>query len=267
MAYHEGELEMQRRAGVQELAGRVSRIIGSDVPPAAAVFLAGRTFVIAATVGAGGAVTASLLGGRAGFATARTERFVTVEPAFGHLERVFADIAATGMIGLLAIDPPTRRRIRVNGTASRRGAALDISTSEVYSNCPQYITPRGVESLAIAAAPQASTGSVLTAGQQQWIAAADTFFLATAHPTRGADASHRGGPPGFVSVEAPGRLSWPDYPGNNMFNSLGNLAIEPRCGLLFVDFATGATLQLRGRAVVQGDETRLVTFDVDEVMA
>jgi predicted pyridoxine 5'-phosphate oxidase superfamily flavin-nucleotide-binding protein len=266
MAYHEGELEMQRRAGVQELAGRVSRIIGSDVPPAAAAFLAARPFVIAATVGADGTVTASLLGARPGFATARTERFVTVEPVFGHLEGVFADVAATGTIGLLAIDPPTRRRIRVNGTASRRGAALDISTSEVYSNCPQYITPRGVESLAAAAMPQASTANVLTVAQQQWIGSADTFFLATAHPA-GADASHRGGPPGFVTVETPGRLSWPDYPGNNMFNSLGNLAVQPRCGLLFVDFATGATLQLRGRAVVEGDETRLVTFDVEEVMA
>lgn len=267
MAYHEGELEMQRRAGVQDLAERVARVIGSDVSAAAAAFLAARTFVVAATVAADGAVTASLLGGRAGFAAARTERFVTIEPVSGHLDRVFADIAATGTIGILAIDPPTRRRIRVNGTASRRGAAIDVSTSEVYANCPQYITPRGVESLAAATPTGDAPSDVLTIAQQEWIAGADTFFLATAHPTRGADASHRGGPPGFVAVETPSRLRWPDYPGNNMFNSLGNLAVRPRCGLLFVDFATGATLQLRGRAVVDGDETRQITFDVDEVMA
>jgi hypothetical protein len=56
-------------------------------------------------------------------------------------------------------------------------------------------------------------------------------------------------------------LSWPDYPGNNMFNSLGNLLVNPRCGLLFVDFERAAALQLLGRAEVRGDRERVVMFD------
>ena len=265
MTYHEGELEMQRRAGVRQLADRVGGIINNAIHPAMAAFLAAQRFVIAATVDADGAISSSLLGGATGFATATNERTVTVAPAFGQIERVMGDVAATGLIGLLAIHQATRRRIRINGSGSRHGNALRISTAEVYSNCPQYIRPRVVRERETAT-PSTSTGEALSPAQQEWIAGADTFFLASAHPQRGADASHRGGPPGFVTVESPTRLRWPDYSGNNMFNSLGNLSVYPRCGLLFVDFARGATLQLRGRARVEGDEERATIVEVDEVV-
>jgi predicted pyridoxine 5'-phosphate oxidase superfamily flavin-nucleotide-binding protein len=244
MAWHEGELEMQRRAGVRDLADRVARIINADIPPVAAAFVAAQPFVIVSTVDASGQPTASLLGGSPGFARAYDARTLTITPTFGH--DVFDDIAATGMIGILAIDPSTRRRMRVNGTAVRRGDAIVVTTQEVYSNCPQYIRPRTF-------APKS-----LTEASREVIAKADTFFLATAHPQRGADASHRGG---AVHIESPTRLTWPDLPGNNMFNSLGNLAVNPRCGLLFVDFERAAALRLRGRAVVEGDEERRVIFE------
>jgi hypothetical protein len=119
-----------------------------------------------------------------------------------------------------------------------------------------------------------SSGSRLSAEQLCRIRGADTLFIATAHPERGADASHRGGGPGFVSA-GPGRVSWPDYPGNTMFNTLGNIESYGRAGLLFIDFETGRTLQITGRAAV-GWETeddrsasaigRPVTVDVEEVI-
>ena len=81
---------------------------------------------------------------------------------------------------------------------------------------------------------------------------ADTFFLGTTNPERGSDTSHRGGAPGFVRVDGD-RLWWPDYPGNNLFNSFGNLAVDPEAALLFFDFDTGRTLQLSGTAEVDWD--------------
>jgi ferredoxin-NADP reductase len=89
------------------------------------------------------------------------------------------------------------------------------------------------------------------------------------------DASHRGGEPGFVHVDGDARLVFPDYAGNNHFNTLGNLILDPRAGLLFVDFAAGSLLQLTGRARIDwGSDAvarfagarRLVAFDVDEIV-
>jgi uncharacterized protein len=262
MAWHEGELEMQRRAGVREMADRVARIIGPDIPPAAAAFLAAQPFVVLATVDRGGAVSATLLAGDPGFARATSDRTLTLGPRTGHLDRVSADVDATGILGLLAIHPATRRRMRANGTAVRSGQTFTLTTSEVYSNCPQYIRPRNVT---IATATTPTHLRSLTEAQRQQIRESDTFFIATAHPTRGADASHRGGYPGFVEVEGD-RLTWPDYPGNNMFNTLGNLVVNPRCSLLFVDFDRGTTLQLRGTATVHGEEERYVEFEVGQVI-
>ena len=110
-------------------------------------------------------------------------------------------------------------------------------------------------------------GSELGAAQREFVHAADTFFLATVHGG-GADASHRGGNPGFVHVTSPTELSWRDYPGNSMFLTLGNLAADPRAGLLFLDWETGAALQLSGTARTEfaPDGTRTVRFTVEAVV-
>ncbi|MBD2020206.1 pyridoxamine 5'-phosphate oxidase family protein, partial [Leptolyngbya sp. FACHB-36] len=86
----------------------------------------------------------------------------------------------------------------------------------------------------------------------------DTFFIASLHPTHGADASHRGGYPGFVQVDSE-RLVFPDYSGNNMFNTLGNLQVNPSAGLLFIDFEQGHTLQLTGSATIVWEPERIAT--------
>jgi uncharacterized protein len=110
---------------------------------------------------------------------------------------------------------------------------------------------------------------------RRWLENADTFFLATAHPESGVDASHRGGKPGFVRVENEKRFVFPDYAGNNMFNSLGNINSYPRAGLLFPDFQSGATLQITGTANIiwEGPQIagfpgarRLVSIDVEKVV-
>lgn len=110
---------------------------------------------------------------------------------------------------------------------------------------------------------------------QLWITQADTFFIASFHPESGADASHRGGFPGFVQVVNSNKLVFPDYSGNNMFQTFGNLIVNPNAGLLFIDFEQGHTLQLIGKAKVIWDvdrlsefagAQRLVEFDIDQVL-
>lgn len=91
------------------------------------------------------------------------------------------------------------------------------------------------------------------------IRAADTFFIASHNTVGGADASHRGGMPGFVRVSQEEgstkvrMLVWDDYAGNNHFQTLGNVHLDPRVGLLFVDFEDGCILQVAGEAEISWD--------------
>lgn len=69
----------------------------------------------------------------------------------------------------------------------------------------------------------------------EMIETSEFFFLATAHGDS-VDCSFKGGAPGFVRVTGPATLEWPDYDGNSMYRSLGNIKCSPRAGLLFIRF-------------------------------
>jgi hypothetical protein len=168
-------------------------------------------------------------------------------------------------IGLLFIDPRDRSRLRVNGTVTRfEDSGFELATEEVYPNCQKYIQRRSLERLADAPnEPDVRSHDGLADTHRQWIRSADTFFIATAHPERGADASHRGGEPGFVDVRGD-TLVVPDYPGNNMFCTLGNVEVTGRAGLLFVDFEEGDVLQLTGDADLVWDNSRVKEYETAE---
>jgi len=188
------------------------------------------------------------------------------------------NVARPGPLGLLAIDLSTRRRLRFNGRAlhdPERG--IFLSVEQVYGNCPKYIQARrlDLEGGGHRVAPPVRA-SALSERQTAWIAAADTFFVASFHPEGGADASHRGGAPGFVQPLDGRTVAFGDYPGNTMFNTLGNIAVQPRAGLLFLDFEAGDILQLTGRArldwnpeavaAFRGAQGVRVVFEIDEVL-
>ena len=161
-------------------------------------------------------------------------------------------------LGILLIELASRRRLRINGNArpSADGDCL-IEVERAYANCPKYIQRRRLEitDTATANAPLPyRQGRQLNITQHAWIAHADTFFVASAHPGQGVDASHRGGHPGFVKVVNPHRLRNPHFVGNNMFNSLGNFARYPHAGLVFIDFERDRILQLSGRPELLWDE-------------
>ncbi|MDO9371038.1 MAG: pyridoxamine 5'-phosphate oxidase family protein, partial [Gammaproteobacteria bacterium] len=167
------------------------------------------------------------------------------------------NLQANPNVGTLAIEFATRRRMRVNGNGELRDNSVMVYAQQVYSNCPKYIQEREWELPDIT--PQASHAewcSALTMTHQVLIGQADTFFIGSFHPQGGADASHRGGNPGFIMVLDEKTLLWPDYIGNNMFNTLGNITAYPQAGLLFVDFKKGTTLQLTGTAEVVWDMSR-----------
>lgn len=278
MTYHAGELAVQARAGVQDEAQRLAKMIGSVIQPAAQEFLKHQQFAIAATVEENGRVWASLLTGEPGFIQPLSEQMVRIDATPISGDPLRENLLFRDEIGILVIDLANRRRLRLNGKAQVQPDGLCAYTKQVYFNCPKYIQLRHLEASVTEAyeVNGIQRSKTLTEEQQRWIAQADTFFIASFHPEGGADASHRGGNPGFVRVVNAKELVFPDYSGNNMFQTLGNISVHPHTGLLFIDFETGSTLQLTGKASVVWDAERiaefsgaqrLVTFQMDEVIA
>ncbi len=87
-----------------------------------------------------------------------------------------------------------------------------------------------------------------TEDDKAFIESCHFFFLATADYQGQPDCSHKGGLPGFVRVTAPDELAFPDYDGNGMFKSLGNIAVNPNVGLLFISFDKPRRLRVAGAA-------------------
>lgn len=243
---------MQRRAGVREAADRVGRIIAPGLPrELGRRLLARHRVAVAASVDAEGRPRATLLTGRAGFLASVDDDLVQIATPLAADSDLARDLAGRPQLGLLAFDPTRRQRLRLNGRAQLAPAGLHLLVEQAYGNCTKYIQLRRLvadDAPCMGGSPRLS--GALGAGQIAWIERSDTLFLASFHPAAGADASHRGGLPGFVRVEGDRRLSFADYPGNAMFNTLGNLVAYPRLALLFVDFATGALLEIGGEARV-----------------
>ncbi len=262
--FHAGELAVQKRAGVQAEAARLGKVLQSVIPPRAREFLSQRRFIVLGSVDAGGRVWASLLTGTPGFLDSPDEHTLRIaaRPAPG--DPLAENLLVNPQVGTLTMDLATRRRMRLNGEAAITPEGIAVQAREVMALCPKYIQAR--VALADGATGDSAHASLpghgqrLSEAQQRLLTQADTFFLASFHPGGGADVSHRGGNPGFVRVLDAATLAWPDYRGNNLFQTLGNLELNPSSGILLVDFERGATLQLTGRTQVIWDAERVAQF-------
>ena len=267
-AFHSGSLAVQRRLGVRDLAAHVGRSIGPGIRPVAAAFLEAQPMLVLGAADADGRVWSTLLTGTPGFVRATGPHTVSVAGGVPDRDPLAGAVTPAGTpVGTIALDPRTRRRMRLNGIARPSPRGLVVEAEQVFSNCPKYLQKRELY------APDTGTpagavrrGEALDPDQERLVRAADTFFVATTAPD-GVDASHRGGNPGFVGVDSPTELSWQDYPGNAMFLTLGNLESDGRAGLLFTDWRTGTTLQLTGVATTAYDPAgRTTRFRVDRVV-
>ncbi len=100
-----------------------------------------------------------------------------------------------------------------------------------------------------------------TEEDRAFIESAGFFFLATADAEGRPDCSFKGGLPGFVRVTGPQELIFPDYDGNGMFRSLGNIGINPAVGLLFIAMGdTPKRIRVNGEAVVLRDDPAMRAF-------
>jgi predicted pyridoxine 5'-phosphate oxidase superfamily flavin-nucleotide-binding protein len=172
-------------------------------------------------------------------------------------------------IALLGIEPHTRRRNRMNGIVERiTDDGFLVGVQQSFGNCPKYIQARKAEYAEIKGSKTVHAATTLSEQARRLIARADTLFIATAHPdashestrAHGVDVSHRGGKPGFVRIDRDDSLTLPDFSGNRFFNTLGNIVLNPRAGLLFIDFEQGDVLYIAADAEIIFDGPELAAF-------
>ncbi len=253
--FHRGEHEAQMRAGV--------RVHGAPIrdrmPDQHRLFFAQLSILFAAVTDEAGWPVATALAGPPGFVFSPDARTLRIAALPSRNDPATARLRAGAAVGLLGIDLGTRRRNRANGTVlAVNEHGFTVAVQQSFGNCPQYIQARDVESVELPdRAGDAERFDSLDPQARALIAGADTFFVASGSGTDGGDAggldmSHRGGRPGFVRVDGD-VLTIPDFRGNRYFNTLGNLVLDPRAGLLFVDFVNGGLLHLQGRAELDWD--------------
>ena len=250
--FHEGEIRIQERTGERLQAVMNGRLIGETIPDKASGFVRLQTHAVLSGLGQGGDPWALVLAGDPGFArpmSGGARLAIRLEDPAGVLTSAspLGSIVPGAALGVLFLEYSTRRRLRVNGSVESVGPeALVVEVHEAFPNCTKYIQRRAsVLSQAPPSPVHVESGTRLGEDLRAWIAAADTLFVASAHPAGRVDASHRGGKPGFVRLEGDS-LRVPDYPGNSMFGTLGNFAVHPRAGLVFPDFERDRQLRLVG---------------------
>ncbi|GIL39700.1 pyridoxamine 5'-phosphate oxidase family protein [Roseiterribacter gracilis] len=257
--FHAGEIEAQLRAGVQ-LRGAPIR---DFMPDQHRAFFAMLPFVVIATNDAAGWPVASTLAGPQGFIASPDPQHLVIDAGPDAIDPIAPLLVPHAPFALLGIDLATRRRNRANGrVVARDEQGLQLEVLQSFGNCPQYIQGRQAyyvppaETSALERLPQLDEEALAQ------IRNADTFFVATSTATRsgpafGADISHRGGRPGFVRIDDGNLLTIPDFRGNRYFNTLGNLLLEPRAGLLFIDFDRGDLLHVQGTTEILWDGPEL----------
>jgi uncharacterized protein len=250
--FHEGELALQEATGERDMGAVNGRIIVDRIIPQAVSFIARQELAVVASVdGDGQPWSTALLGPPGSFTAPDLDRVGVARAAARSDDPLWSNIAGDDRVGMLFIEVGSRRRYRVNGHVVDPDAdPLVVEVSEAFPNCPKYISRRYLMvGRPDSADAGVATGEHLGETERQIIACADTCFVATANPAGDLDASHRGGHAGFVQQR--GEQLWiPDYRGNSMFNTLGNLALNPAAGLLFIDFEGHETLQLTGTAAI-----------------
>jgi uncharacterized protein len=260
---------VQTAAGVRvEAEARGQRMLTSTMVDAQRQFFTELPYVVAARIDASGQPWAEFVTGAPGFISFAADGSVRIDRGRPALASPFAAsylaVQPGHELGLLGIDLARRRRNRINGTVEAVSVgAIELRVEQGYGNCPKYISQRPWNAGLFAGDYLQQLSANISPAVAAMIARSDTFFIASSsgpaavgdsiQPTAwGADISHRGGEPGFLQVDG-NLLHFADYPGNNLFNTLGNLQRQPRCGLLLLDFDSGEVVQIAGRAALNWD--------------
>lgn len=286
-AFHRGEVMLQEKAGrAERMAELGSRVVRRFMPDQHREFFTQLPYLIVGALDHHRQPWATILGSAPDFIDSPDPRTLEIAALPATHDPLAGRLLPGAPVGLLGFEAHTRRRNRANGSVIASNAhGFAVHIDESFGNCPKYIQAREASPVAIGAEGGAQTEARLGEAARQLVANADTFFIASAHPEAdhgpgyGVDVSHRGGKPGFIKLETltdgRSRLLVPDFAGNFFFNTFGNIALNPRVGLLFIDYAGHDLLHVAGHAelILDGPEVdayagaeRLLGISVDHAI-
>ncbi|HLF71904.1 MAG TPA: pyridoxamine 5'-phosphate oxidase family protein [Dehalococcoidia bacterium] len=241
IVYHAGQIAVQNEANSRPAADMLAERLGGR-SPRNLDFYANADLFVFATVAGDSSLRFGALSGAAPLVRA-VDGGVILPP----------DLVFDGnpvQIGAIAINLEQRKRARINGPLIREGERLVVRANEEIVNCRKYIAPSIALEAGLHAGPEAREPVAIDdARLADVVARGETAFLASVSPSGQPDVSHRGGPLGFISLDAgAGRLMWPELIGNGMFKSTGNVRATGTASLLVLDLEAGDAYELSGRA-------------------
>ncbi|MFC5452386.1 pyridoxamine 5'-phosphate oxidase family protein [Paenibacillus aestuarii] len=273
--FHEGELMVQFRAGENVIAAQNANMITSHFSNGMIHFLISQQFAILSSKDSKGDVWVTWLTGQPGFIKVLDENKAIIKSKLIAGDPLALHFIEQKQIGLLIIDTNRRIRLRINGVVTKHENQFIVTAKQIYGNCPKYIQKRSFQPKENRLLKSKHQSEELNRTQEEWISKADTFYIGSVNNRGEMDASHRGGNQGFVHVIDSRTLLFPDYSGNSMFNTLGNIQLNPSSGLLFIDYDHGHSLHMTGLSEIIWDKPataafpgarRLVRFEIKNVV-
>lgn len=260
--FHSGEILIQTESGVEKRADKMgNKLIRDHIIDQHKEFFENLNYVFIALHGRTGKPWITFIQGPAGFIFSPNETTLNISTKTIAQDELGLQVWQGNAVGIVGLDLSNRRRNRLNGNFkhSEHDEKLSIKVGHSFGNCPKYIQLRNFEPyLATEKSLADKKLSVrnnyehiveLSENDVNLIEAADTLFIASSKQQHSdLDASHRGGNPGFVRVNDNKELWFNDYPGNNFFQTFGNVQNYSYVGLMFIDFDSGDLLLLSGQS-------------------
>jgi hypothetical protein len=238
LQYHHGQIEVQQEANSRDLADHMAHWVGP-----AGEFAELADLLVFARPAGDGRLEFTAVSGPPPLARVAGESALRLEASGPGLQ--------PGRVGGLAINLGERRRVRLNGELFSRAGGAVLEIEEAFTLCRKYLAPSVSAAETTVTGPRSRTGVRI---DDSWLASVvsrtETSFLASVSPDGAPDVAHRGGPAGFLELDpAARRLSWPEYLGDGVFKSAGNVRATPAVTLLVLDLETGDAAELAGHGV------------------
>jgi uncharacterized protein len=238
LTYHHGQLSIQAEAKTTAVAEHLAVWVGPVTE-----FARGADLVLLAAPDEGQRLRFTVLSGQAPLLEVAVQDDTLVR-----FPSEFSSRLPIGRCGGLVINLALARRARLNGVIAANDGVRELAAKETFTLCRKYMAP----SIALEAIARLGPDSRrFLPPDDPWLrdllARAETSFLASISPDGGPDVAHRGGPPGFLTLDpANGRLSWPEYVGDGVFKSAGNVRATGAFTLLVPDLDSGDGVELVG---------------------